>query len=919
MDFKRKAGAAPEWYVPGLCRGAIGFITRSDLGPARQMTPENIFGIAPAGYVPGTGRGAIAFTKEEIGQTDRGDYSETQYDKWSGYQDNLFSNVTYGEDDEQADKEYERLDKYMDERRSIAREQRLKKEMEKASKAKPPVSSIFASCKKELANVKKEEWENLPEAVFHATKRKKYSRTMPIPDKILADALKDVQYATTVSEVLPQSIVPSSVVPGNLTELSVAKGQILNIKLGQAEDSVTGQSVVNRNSYLESLTISKPDTANFDISDLKKARLLMRSVINTKPNDSAGWIAAARIEEMDGRLREARNILAQGCESCPESDDIWLEAARLAPPDQTKAILAKAISRQPNSVKLWLAAANKETDSLIKSKILRRSLEFIPSSPILWKEAVKLEGPDEARELLRKAVECVPFSVDMWIALAKLESYDEARVVLNKAVTVVKNNHILWVHAAMLEEAQGQPIEQIDKKIIWCLKGLNKAKAQVSRETWLTEAVKAEQSGSVLTCKAIVKYTMELGLDKDDFKSRWLENADEATKEYAIETARTLYHEACNRLPKDEDVWIRAFDFEKQNGTPIQLLKLMEEALNKNKDQSLFWLIYAKQLWIQGDLNKCRETLERAKSEQPDKEDIILALIKLEKHNKNKERVIELVKEGRENIGSLKFWKESIMVEQALGHIELARSFLNEAVEKYPKSLGLWQMGIRLESEENNDIPAARFLLERAFKACGDRARLMISSADLDIKEEKYTKARTTLQEARNKYPDSEEVWLESIRLEKLAKNDKAASFLCASALQKCPKSGRLWSEAIFMEQPHNRKKKSMEAFTACEQDETVVVAIACMFYAELKVEKARRWFNRGTNYNTLNGDPWAYYYKFERSMETKQAEEVLKKCATVQPRKGLHWKSIARRSENWFLATAEMLEKVANEITFPS
>eukprot|EP00826_Nyctotherus_ovalis_P036957 TRINITY_DN332_c0_g1_i15.p1 TRINITY_DN332_c0_g1~~TRINITY_DN332_c0_g1_i15.p1 ORF type:complete len:260 (+),score=69.38 TRINITY_DN332_c0_g1_i15:306-1085(+) len=258
------------------------------------------------------------------------------------------------------------------------------------------------------------------------------------------------------------------------------------------------------------------------------------------------------------------------------------------------------------------------------------------------------------------------------------------------------------------------------------------------------------------------------------------------------------------------------------------------------------------------------------------------------------------------------------MIEQALGNIDQARKFIDEAVEKYPQSLGLWRMSIRLESEENNDLPKARALLERAFKACGERARLMIADADLDMKEERYTKARTTLQEARDRFPDSEEVWLESIRLERLAKNEKIAAFLCASGLQRHQKSGRLWAEAIFAEPVHGRKKKSMEAFTVCDQDETVVVAIACVFMAELKVEKARKWFSRGTGYEPLNGDPWAYYYKFEKSMNTDEANKVMNKCAAVQPNKGIHWKAVARRSENWFLNTTEMLEKVSKEIEFP-
>jgi pre-mRNA-processing factor 6 len=66
-----------------------------------------------------------------------------------------------------------------------------------------------------------------------------------------------------------------------------------------------------------------------EISDIKKARLLLKSVTTTNPKHAPGWIAAARLEEVAGKLAQARAIIAKGCEECPKSEDVWLEAARL--------------------------------------------------------------------------------------------------------------------------------------------------------------------------------------------------------------------------------------------------------------------------------------------------------------------------------------------------------------------------------------------------------------------------------------------------------------------------------------------------------------------------------------------------------------------------------------------------------------
>lgn len=56
----------------------------------------------------------------------------------------------------------------------------------------------------------------------------------------------------------------------------------------------------------------------------------------------------------------------------------------------------------------------------------------------------------------------------------------------------------------------------------------------MSRDQWLQEAVNAEKAGSIITCKAIVKETMSLGIDgelseKEQIKQKkllWLENID---------------------------------------------------------------------------------------------------------------------------------------------------------------------------------------------------------------------------------------------------------------------------------------------------------------------------------------------------------------------------------------------------------
>ena len=57
-------------------------------------------------------------------------------------------------------------------------------------------------------------------------------------------------------------------------------------------------------------------------------------------------------------LAGARALMRSACAACPTDEDVWLEAARLAPPSYGRVIMAEAVKRLPLSVKLWLAASS---------------------------------------------------------------------------------------------------------------------------------------------------------------------------------------------------------------------------------------------------------------------------------------------------------------------------------------------------------------------------------------------------------------------------------------------------------------------------------------------------------------------------------------------------------------------------------
>ena len=110
-----------------------------------------------------------------------------------------------------------------------------------------------------------------------------------------------------------RSMVPGmkSMIPGTMTGMGMltpsgdldlrkigqARNTLMDLKLKQSSDSVSGQTVVDPKGYLTDLQSMIP-THGGDINDVKKARLLLKSVRETNPHHPPAWIASARYNSM---------------------------------------------------------------------------------------------------------------------------------------------------------------------------------------------------------------------------------------------------------------------------------------------------------------------------------------------------------------------------------------------------------------------------------------------------------------------------------------------------------------------------------------------------------------------------------------------------------------------------------------------
>ncbi|KAL0315290.1 UNVERIFIED_CONTAM: protein STABILIZED1 [Sesamum calycinum] len=168
----------PPNYVAGLGRGATGFTTRSDIGPARAAPdlPDRSAAAVGAGGAAGVGRGRGKGPGEEDEEEENEEkgYDENQkFDEFEGNDAGLFASAEYDDEDKEADAVWEAIDKRMDSRRKDRREARLKEEIEKYRASNPKITEQFADLKRKLYTLSTEEWDSIPEIGDYSLRNKK--------------------------------------------------------------------------------------------------------------------------------------------------------------------------------------------------------------------------------------------------------------------------------------------------------------------------------------------------------------------------------------------------------------------------------------------------------------------------------------------------------------------------------------------------------------------------------------------------------------------------------------------------------------------------------------------------------------------------------------------------------------------------
>jgi hypothetical protein len=201
-------------------------------------------------------------SKQTNDDMERVDYSESNYDSFSGYSEGLFAGGNYEDDDREADLIYQSVDQCLEKRHKRSRELQLLADSQKKQKEAATISEQFADLKQGLSEVSSEMWDAIPEVGDHSLKTKMQRKNkgvsfMPLPDSVVTQAGASgvgLSGNTLASVDVSGDAGAGTPAGGAITGLSGARGTVLSLKLDRMSDSVSGQTVVDPRGYLTEMS-----------------------------------------------------------------------------------------------------------------------------------------------------------------------------------------------------------------------------------------------------------------------------------------------------------------------------------------------------------------------------------------------------------------------------------------------------------------------------------------------------------------------------------------------------------------------------------------------------------------------------------------------------------------------------------------
>lgn len=855
---------APPGYIAGIGRGATGFTTRSDIGNARLPPQTRLID----------------------------DEAEAKFADAEGDESGLLSSVIAGnKEDEEADEIYKEIEDRLKKRskRKIA----LIDDENQSNLQK--ISNQFVDLKKDLSTITNEEWANLPE-VGDLTRRNKRLRVLE----------QQEQKTYAAPDSLLSGLKEASV---NISELNSERHKLLGSKI-DAVLSLNDEDSIDTNNYLNEISSSLSSKINEE--DTSKLKTILNSYTKSDPKNPEGWIARARIEELDKKFENAKKLISQGCQNCSKNEDIWLENIRLNRYDlkTCKIIVTEAIKFNTKSLKLWLKAIELENEAFNKKRVIRKAIESIPTNYELWLKSIEFEDlNDDKIKILNKSIEIIPSNEHLWLKLIELQdNYEDSKKVLNRARKALDRKTVsIWIEAIKLESINNNDKIKLNKLIKKMIKDV-----ELNNEDLFKISIDLEEKFNNLSVLIVENILEEF--DETELKyNNLVEISENYSKHLFI--YKTVLNFIVLKFPKKTIIWKKLIQLYILNFSKDELYLMFEKIIKTIPKTSIFWLMYSKQIWkSDNDIDKAKEILQRSFEFIPNNADIWLAIIKLETANKNYKKVLELYEEGLIKISNERINYKYITFLR-IHDIAKAKIDVDRSISKFPNCFKLYLQKSQI-FEHLNELNESREILSIGLKLLPSEIKLWKELTRIEISLKNFTRARSNLDIAILKNPESDELWLLKLTLELKLNNLNQLPIILNTALQKFPNSSLIWDFNLkYLITKKQRKVAYQDALNATNNDFRILLIIGINFWKDGKISKCKKWFERAIEMNQDYGDSWGWMYNCLLKEDGEDVEEFLNKFNEVEPRHGDIWCEVSKKLENIDKEPVEILKIVSNKL----
>lgn len=904
----------PPGYIAGIGRGATGFVTQADLGSTRKL-PISASGNRNNGEV-------------------ENQFADSELDIRS-------SLSTENKEDLEAEKIYDGIENFLERKRIKRRKKETAKEHEvngvtvKTEGVSASIATIadqFKDVKNDLATISDEQWEKLPESGDFTRRNKRLRNELQQQQRfyrnsdMLALGLKDAGATDTTLDAANEELeinndddddnndfdnkFKDSV---NLLELSRTKDRLLEyqLKLGNQKTSTE----VDKTQYLENLTpISK-----YNIGDYQKTRRLLSKLRETSPYNAHNWIASALLEFDARKSYKAKQLIQEGCEKCPKSEEIWLTNLKIHVDDvqTSKVIVADAIKFNYKSLKLWLKAVELEHENLSKIRVLRKALELLPHIPELWLEIIKYEENKEISiKMLQRASEITPDSLDLWIKLSELQDIDESIDTLKNSINHIAEieKYKIWIKIAKLEEDRSGNEVKIQKYITEAFET-----KVCDFEEWIKHAEACECDKHVLSCKSII---FKLLSDENISSAEKLVTiAKEQCAKGNVETAGSILMFVTSNYPENMDAWVEFFAVKRNLKEYKDLFLTYEMAIKSLPKQVEIYIMYAKdKIKFDNDLERVRSILADGLQQLPFDQSLWTFAIDFEIKSGRSLIVRDLFENCLNTIPqvSINIWIKRIHFEKNLNEYNLALKIVEEALEKYPKEELLY-----LEKSEIykllDDYENVKITLDTGIKRCINNLHLYIGMSNLYERHfSNLIKSRSILDQALSLHPKSDALHHERILLELNTDNRTHAQRLLSKALGLVPESPLLWCDSINLATKQQIKNIYSLALKNTKDNVNVILTIARDLWKNGKIDRAYQFFKACLEKDSNYGDAYISYYafllKFGSKDEMKQLEDNIKNL--FEQLHGTAWNDLIKENEKRGVSELQLLREAAVDVS---